>query len=921
MEWVFIFGLAVALWMSRRRVSHLEGLIGDLTARIYALEQMPVQTRDMTPRPVAPPLPVDTAPPNPVEMPEPPEEVPIPLWGPPRLEPDADPEPVPVYETEPEPVFAYEPGPSLADRVKKMVGDDEWESLVGGSLLNKLGAFVLVIGLVLFLGYSFTQMGPAARVAVSLGVSGALLAGGFYVERMQRYRVFAWGLLGAGWACLYATTYAMYAIDAAKIIQNPTLGALLLVAVAGAMIAHSLRYQSQTVTAVAAASAYAALALSPSKQLGVGALLPLSGALLYLADRLRWHAIGVLSVAATYGIIVAHGDQGSPLWTTQAFLLALWVIFEAFDLLQLRAEDPRPAYSALIFPLNAIGFLVLSAAKWEKADPSHLPQFLASAALLYLADSVLRGRLRANAYQYSIVLASALAALSIVRHAGGAWGSVLLGLEAELLFLAAWRWRLRFMEWLAAIVFGGALLRMFVTITDASAQVTWGGLTFHNWTPAALLLAVVAYVNRELRTVSIPYGYVGSALVQLVLGAETPKRWLGLVWTSWTAVLLELSFWRKASDFRRQAYMAWLLAVAAVLFGVFDRFQRPAATSEWVTLLGAASLGYWMALRLWSREAKLWPSTLGAMAATTFVLIVSWTQLPDVTVAVAWMALALVLVETGFRFAHIHLRMLGHLVAGMAFGRLFFANFTNAGETGGLSHRLVTITPVSGAFLYLCRRSREDAWPWLRVHLWLATSAIAILMRFEMGHVLTVVGWSLLGLALLLVGQRFSVADWRWQSYFLAGAAAVRCVASNFDDPQSFGGLPSRLWTAGIVITALYAQEFLAPREQRPRAYFSLLGSFLLSALLYREVSGSGLTVAWGLQGVLLLAAGFPVRERVLRLTGLVLLLSCILKLFLYDLRNLETLPRILSFMALGIILLGVSWVYTRFRERVRKLL
>jgi uncharacterized membrane protein len=51
------------------------------------------------------------------------------------------------------------------------------------------------------------------------------------------------------------------------------------------------------------------------------------------------------------------------------------------------------------------------------------------------------------------------------------------------------------------------------------------------------------------------------------------------------------------------------------------------------------------------------------------------------------------------------------------------------------------------------------------------------------------------------------------------------------------------------------------------------------------------------------------------------MLLVCILKLFLYDLRNLETIYRILSFVALGLILLGVSWIYTRFRERVSRYL
>jgi uncharacterized membrane protein len=75
------------------------------------------------------------------------------------------------------------------------------------------------------------------------------------------------------------------------------------------------------------------------------------------------------------------------------------------------------------------------------------------------------------------------------------------------------------------------------------------------------------------------------------------------------------------------------------------------------------------------------------------------------------------------------------------------------------------------------------------------------------------------------------------------------------------------------------------------------------------------------MEGVALLASGFPLRDRVLRLSGLALLLACILKLFVWDLRHLETLPRILSFLVLGLLLVAVSWIYTRFRERVQRYL
>jgi uncharacterized membrane protein len=102
---------------------------------------------------------------------------------------------------------------------------------------------------------------------------------------------------------------------------------------------------------------------------------------------------------------------------------------------------------------------------------------------------------------------------------------------------------------------------------------------------------------------------------------------------------------------------------------------------------------------------------------------------------------------------------------------------------------------------------------------------------------------------------------------------------------------------------------------------FALLATTLLTVLIYREVSGRVLTVACGIEGVLVLIAGFPTRERVLRYCGLLLFTFCILKLFLFDLRELDTPSRIASFLALGLLLLGASWMYTRFRERIRRYL
>ena len=105
------------------------------------------------------------------------------------------------------------------------------------------------------------------------------------------------------------------------------------------------------------------------------------------------------------------------------------------------------------------------------------------------------------------------------------------------------------------------------------------------------------------------------------------------------------------------------------------------------------------------------------------------------------------------------------------------------------------------------------------------------------------------------------------------------------------------------------------------RVGLSVTATVLLTAFVLDQVRPTLVTVAWGLEGAVLLAVGFPTRERVLRLSGLALLLLCVVKLFVLDLSELEALSRILSFVVLGLVLLGVSWTYTRFREQIRKFL
>ncbi len=1031
-----------------------------LIARVYALEQAVKELRAVRPAdvPVAPPPAKPVVPASVVVEPEPPR-----VWEPVKLEP--------------EPVAAQPAGPTLSQRVRESMQGEEWEAVVGGSWLNKLGVLVLVIGIALFLGYSFTQVGRAGRAAIGLAVSLAMLAGGFLLEKKPRYKIFARGLLGGGWAALYFTTYAMQAVDAAKVIDNPWLGGVLLLAVATGMIVHSLRYGSQTVTGMAYFVAFATLspAVTPASVTGfsVIALAPLAASLLFVAYRFQWSQMALLGLIATYGACASRGDSGAPLWSVQLLFCIYWLLFEGFDLLRAARRSAYSRWESAILPFNALGFIGLSYMKWSAAAPQHLHLLAAGIGSAYLVSTILRALLRppssfapetktleralSGGYEGPISLTAALTVAAIFLKFHGAPALFGLLAEAEALFLAGLFFKQAYPRQLAAALFAGGLGKMLIVDIPAGGTTKIAYWTFNPWTPVAASSALLFYINRALRSADKLYGYAGSAVLALVIGFEMPERYVGLSWFLLAALVFAFGWWRRLSDFRVQGYLAGALGLGAIAihqadveFGYTPASRHPwialscaamlsylgalcglrsaadrldewernglrgigswAATSALVALVwrvlpgdylglgwmalslpilelglrglpdelrtqayvvaglgavrvffinflpitnsdalskrwivaGAAAIAYWMAVRMHFERKGLAREiefrnvfNFSSSVGTLFLLAGLWALLPAVAIAPAWAVVALLLMEAGFALDLPSLRLQAHLAGAAAFGRLFFANFTGLGRVGILSHRVLTVVPVLVSYYYQWSRQRMERarlreWelPLGRVYLYAAAVLAVVLMRFELGRVLTVTGWAAFALGLLLFGRRWNNVDLRVQSYILAALAFWRSWTTNFYAPESFAGVSGRVLTGAFVIACFYAAQLLIPQkseeagmERHARTFYLLLAATLLAVMLFYEVSGSVLTVAWGVEGVALLVAGFPLNDRVQRLTGMFLFLVCILKLFVYDLRHLETMYRILSFIVLGLMLVGVSWIYTRFRDRIQRYL
>lgn len=68
----------------------------------------------------------------------------------------------------------------------------------------------------------------------------------------------------------------------------------------------------------------------------------------------------------------------------------------------------------------------------------------------------------------------------------------------------------------------------------------------------------------------------------------------------------------------------------------------------------------------------------------------------------------------------------------------------------------------------------------------------------------------------------------------------------------------------------------------------------------------------WLFYGAALMVFGFWKRTAFVRWQALVLIAATILKVFIYDVSELEKGYRILSFIALGVVLLAISFIYQR---------
>ncbi|OGS47040.1 MAG: hypothetical protein A3J79_06780 [Elusimicrobia bacterium RIFOXYB2_FULL_62_6] len=172
--------------------------------------------------------------------------------------------------------------------------------------------------------------------------------------------------------------------------------------------------------------------------------------------------------------------------------------------------------------------------------------------------------------------------------------------------------------------------------------------------------------------------------------------------------------------------------------------------------------------------------------------------------------------------------------------------------------------------------------------------------------------------------------------YFLHDYPSVFCLSGDFRIVPLYGHLFMERWiTAVVFFGSLFFAADLARRkglsvtknpDSRVHPVIYVAFGFLLFIFLNMETSSffhdnlpaarfAGISVLWALFSVATIILGFKTASPGLRKTALVLFMATIIKVFIFDMGNISTPYRIISFIMLGLILVGTSFLYHKYKR------
>ena len=395
------------------------------------------------------------------------------------------------------------------------------------------------------------------------------------------------------------------------------------------------------------------------------------------------------------------------------------------------------------------------------------------------------------------------------------------------------------------------------------------------------------------------------------------------------------------------ALNALVLAIAG--YSLLTDHGHVYAAGLWIAALGAAHVALALLggrLRRISAETKLLLLTLGVLLGDVAFALLSH----GAVLAVGWAATSVLFAG----FAALKARRGNDpAIAGLGLGAhlagallVAVSQATPAGVlaygTGDRVAATIALAAVAAAAFTSARLSSTASQPWRGALDAVALGVLAYLSAINLQGAELVVAWAMEAVVLAKVARRTSdnVAGFGALAFLAGGAvyaltvqappralafgvadvlaataAVAACVVASLIIAHVRLTLHGRALTPALIgaasLALLYLASVLTVSAFQPSAIET--GAALLD-LTVRQQGQMLLSGLWGLAGVGALVLGLRRDRRVLRLGALALLLVTAGKVFLYDLSTLDSVYRVASFIALGVLLLLGAYAYQRLR-------
>lgn len=473
---------------------------------------------------------------------------------------------------------------------------EAFEFVFGKYWLNRIGVVLFVIGIGLFINYTFHYFSAFMKIAIGYFFAVLFLFWGQRMERNPKFQKLAWGILGGAWGLFYLSTYAMYYVPATKIVTNSFVEFVLLALVAVSAIQYNLKYKSWIVTAMSYLLGFMTMAVGGLDASSVVFWALLLGSLAYLSFRFNWDELlmtGIFGAYAMYFFVLRSKllpyqfalEPGAQFQVAMSLIAVAWVIF-FITLLAKQWKDSNSSkglLQAILFNTSAFAFVgVWEINSYQPGDDHFKYLFLLSLAVVHFMTAVfIRWIKKPSLIVVHCALGLTLMSIAVLIRFHELSVSFWWIIEMLMIFMLGIYYKqniYRCMGWMLGVC---VLLRFLIVDLYSTHVYSVGSIQLsHDVLLAALAAGSFFLMGMLVNLPSIQdalgpdeknfyfftFPIAGAVVLSVLMADESPARWLTLHWTLVGLGLLVLGFFFKHRAFRFCALGLLAAACARILF-------------------------------------------------------------------------------------------------------------------------------------------------------------------------------------------------------------------------------------------------------------------------------------------------------------------------------------------------------------------